>query len=137
MIRVVLDTNVLLSGTFWTGASYRILEWVDKGKIVLILSDSIFEEYNRIVRSGKILDKKAYNPERVESIMKLLQKALFVQPEEKLKVVKEDPDDDKFLEAAIAGRADFIISRDNHLLKLQRYKKIKILTPDEFLSLRK
>ncbi|HLD05237.1 MAG TPA: putative toxin-antitoxin system toxin component, PIN family [Candidatus Nanoarchaeia archaeon] len=137
MIRVVLDTNVLLSGTFWTGASYRILEWVDKGKIVLILSDSIFEEYNRIVRSDEILDKKAYNPERVESIIKLLQKALFVQPEEKLKVVKEDPDDDKFLEAAIAGRADFIISRDNHLLKLQRYKKIKILTPDEFLSLRK
>ena len=112
MIRVVLDTNVLLSGTFWTGASYRILEWVDKGKIVLILSDSIFEEYNRIVRSDEILDKKAYNPERVESIIKLLQKALFVQPEEKLKVVKEDPDDDKFLEAAIAGRADFIISRD-------------------------
>ena len=137
MIRVVLDTNVLLSGTFWTGASYRILEWVDKGKIVLILSDSIFEEYNRIVRSDEILDKKAYNPERVESIIKLLQKALFVQPEEKLKVVKEDPDDDKFIEAAVTGRAGFIISRDNHLLKLQRYKNIKILTLEEFLALRK
>ena len=69
--------------------------------------------------------------------MKLLQKALFVQPSEQLKIVKEDPDDDKFIEAAIAGRADLIISRDNHLLKLQRYKNIKIITPEEFLRLRK
>ena len=137
MIRIVLDTNVLLSGTFWTGASYHILDLIDKKKAFLILSKQILEEYNRVVQSDEIMDKKAYNVERVNSMAKLLKKAILVKPEQKIRIVKDDPDDDKFIEAAVSGKAGFILSQDNHLLKLKKYKQIRILLPEEFLSLTK
>ncbi len=133
-MRVVLDTNVLISGTFWTGDSFRIVQLIDKGELTLILSKEILDEYDYILHSDEITEKKAYKPECVASILKQVQLANFIEPIEKLKVVENDPDDDKFIEAAIAGNADYIISQDNHLLKLKEFRGIKIVTPAEFLN---
>ena len=60
---------------------------------------------------------------------------IIAKSSERLDVIKEDPDDNKFLETAIAGKADFIITQDNHLLKVKKLNSIIILNPEEFLKL--
>jgi len=65
----------------------------------------------------------------------LYQFSEFVVPEEKIQIVKADPNDDKFIEAAVAGGAEYIISGDNHLLGLGSYRGISIITGREFLDL--
>jgi len=57
-----------------------------------------------------------------------------VIPLEKLVIIKDDPDDNKILECAKAGKVEIIVSNDNHLLKLKEFKRIKIITPKEFLK---
>ena len=132
-MRVVLDTNVLVSGTFWTGASYHVLKFIDSKKLVLIVSKEIIAEYDRVLHDDEIMNKAAYSIARAESVKKIVQMATFVYPEEKINIVKEDPDDDKFIEAAVAGNATVIISKDNHLLKLKNFRLISIISPEEFL----
>ena len=63
----------------------------------------------------------------------IIEKSMLVVPTKKLKVVS-DPDDDKFVEAAVEGKANVIISQDKHLLSLKNYKDIKIITPETFLE---
>ncbi len=135
MKKIVLDTNVLVSGTFWTGASYRILSLIDKGEIKFIVSPQIMNEYSRIINSSEILDKTTINQKaRIQSVNRLLQKAIIVEPDEYIEVIKEDKDDNKFIEAAVSGIASHIVTNDKHILKLKEYKGIKILTPEEFLK---
>ncbi len=64
-----------------------------------------------------------------------LKKSEIVVPSRKISVVKDDPDDNKFIEAAVEGKADCIVTQDKHLLKLKEFRKIKIITPDEFIKL--
>ncbi|MEK6874382.1 MAG: putative toxin-antitoxin system toxin component, PIN family [Nanoarchaeota archaeon] len=71
-MRVVLDTNVLISDTFWTGNSFKILRLVDKGKLKLILSKEILEEYDHVVHIDEILEKSAYREDRVDVVRQLL-----------------------------------------------------------------
>ena len=61
--------------------------------------------------------------------------SIIVHPKSKFNVVKDDPDDDKIIEAAVEGKAEYIITQDNHLLKLKEFKGIKIVTPKDFLEL--
>jgi hypothetical protein len=134
MIRVVLDTNVLVSGTFWAGASARIIKLIERGKLGLVLSREILEEYDAVMEYDEIKRKVSYHHERAQAALKLAQLGLIVSPAVRVQAVREDPSDDKFLEAAIAGKASCIVSPANHLLKLGRYRDIPILTPDDFLK---
>ena len=59
---------------------------------------------------------------------------MLIEPEEKINIVKDDPDDNKFIEAAVAGKADHIVTQDAHLLKIKEYRGIKIITPREFIT---
>ena len=63
----------------------------------------------------------------------IIENSFMVEPKIKLQIIEDDSDDDKFLEAAMAGNADFIISQDKHLLKLGEYEGIKIIKPEEAL----
>jgi len=65
----------------------------------------------------------------------IIESSVIINPKIKLNVIKEDPDDNKFLEAGISGNADLIISQDKHLLKLKEYQGIKIVSPEEALLL--
>jgi hypothetical protein len=62
-------------------------------------------------------------------------KAEIVRPRKSLNVVQEDPSDNKFLECAIEGKADYLVSGDNHLLKLKEFEKVKIISVTDFLSI--
>jgi len=135
-MKITLDTNVLVSATFWTGDSFRILKLIDEKKMNLVLSLPIIEEYHKILDSNEII-KKIKNKELLVSklINTVLNNCELVKPRKKLEVVKDDPEDDKILECAQEGKVDYIITQDNHLLKLKMFENIIILAPFDFLGM--
>jgi len=131
-MRGVLDTNVFVSGIFWEGnfCSQIIDKW-RKGEFELVSSIEIIDELVKTLKCFKIqLDKEAI----VDWKNTIIENAILVEPSERLEIIKEDLDDNKFLETAIAGKADFIISQDTHLLKLKEFQGIKMITPEEFCT---
>ena len=131
---VVLDTNVLISATFWNGDSNRILEKIEQKEVTLIISREILEELICVLNYKEIQEKvKNKNLEMKRAVEKIASLATIVEPSQKFTVIKDDPDDNKFLDCAIAGKADYIISQDKHILKLNEFQGINIVTPSEFL----
>lgn len=132
-MRAVIDTNVFISGIFWEGnfCSQIIDKWKNK-RFELITSIEILEELVSTLKDFKIQMPK----EMIEEWQKtILQNSIIVEPTEKIDVIKEDQEDNKFIEAALTGKADLIISQDKHLLKLKEYEGIKILKPEEVVFL--
>ena len=137
-MRITLDTNVLISGTFWTGDPFRILDMVDKNKLKNVSSKEIIEEYDEIIKSEEIVDKvEDKNLIMTKVVHNVIKNSEIVEPTEKLDVIKDDPDDNKVLECAKEGKVSYIITNDNHLLKLKEFEGIKIVTPEEFLRILK
>ncbi len=138
MIRFTADTNILVSGSFWTGDSFKILEKTDKKEITLVTSKNIIGEYTKVMDSDEIIEK-IKNKSLILSgvIQRVISNSSIVEPTEKINAVKEDPDDNKILECAKAGKVDYIVTNDNHLLKLKEFDGIKIVEPDEFLRIYK
>lgn len=131
-MKVVLDTNVLVSGILVQGsAPSEILKDFRDGQWTLILSGAILEEYGRVL----IRKKFGLPTANVEGILRLIEdKAIKVIPSEHFTVVHQDPSDNEFLDVAVEGNADFIVSGDQHLLILKRFHGIPILLPSEFLK---
>ena len=136
MIRLVLDTNVLISGTFWRGSSSQVIKQIEDRKALLILSQEIWKEYMKVLDLEEIRRKVAQHRERKSAALKLTSLGIFIIPKERIRIV-EDPDDDKFIEAAVAGKAKYIITQDKTFLKVKKFRNIKTITPEEFLALRK
>jgi uncharacterized protein len=133
MIKVVLDTNIFISGIFWRGnyCSHIIDAW-RSGKIILVSSIEIVQELIRTLRDFKIeMDKETMEMWR----KMIIDNSTMVIPKKKLNIVKEDPDDDKFFEAALEGKADYIISQDKHILKVGEYRRIRTIHPQKFVKL--
>ena len=130
-MKVVLDTNVFVSGIFWKGnyCSIIISYWIEKK--FLIISISIIEEITETLKNFKI-------PLAMEDILMwenmIVKNSLLVEPQEKIEIVKDDKDDNKFIEAAVEGKADYIITQDNHLLNIKEVRGIRIISPEEFLK---
>lgn len=132
-MKIVLDTNVLISGTFWTGDSFKILNKIDKEEIELIISEDLIKEYEKIINSDEIIEKITDKKLILNKVVqKVINNSVIVEPKQKFNVVKDDAKDNKIIEAAIEGKADYIISQDKHLLKLKSYQGIKIISPEEF-----
>lgn len=133
IINVVLDTNIFISGIFWYG-NYcsQIIDLWRNGKLILVSS---LETVQELV--GTLRDFRIKMPEEIieEWRTMVIENSVFVWPTEKFRIVKEDPDDDKFIEAALAGKAQYLISQDKSLLKLKEFREIKIVTPEEFLKI--
>lgn len=130
-MRIILDTNVLVSGVFFSGPPSAILSAWREGRVALVVSPEILDEYQRVVTdlssrfpvsaAGPILDLIATHAE-VLSAPPLPQQ------------VCDDPEDDKFLACAIAGDVSCVVSGDQHLLRKTGYAGIEVLTPREFLG---
>ena len=138
MIKVVFDSNVLVSATFWTGDSFTVVNIADKGIIKNFLSKGIEAEYRRVIASEEIIEKQERLRLNIQKVVeRVIISSIFVIPRRKIIAVKDDPDDDKIIECAVEGRVDYIITQDNHLLKMNGFEDIKIITPREFLELQK
>ena len=132
MIRVVVDTNVFVSGIFWKGPPNQILEaWVE-GKFKLIVTSDILMEYERVLNE---LNRKMKFPnhDRILELVKL--NAEMVNPVAIAKPICRDKDDDKFLAAALGGSAQFIVTGDDDLLVLNGHEGLQIIKPKPFLKL--
>lgn len=129
-MKVVLDTNVIISGVLFEGNESEILELVDKNKIKMVVSKEILKEYKQVINYDKFQITKG---ESESIIYKIIRVAEFVVPSKKISVVS-DKSDNKFLECAVESDASFIISGDRHLLQLKEFGGAKILNAKDFLK---
>ncbi len=130
-MRIILDTNVFILGIFFTGPPYQILKAWRDGEVQLLVSPSILDEYQRI---GFELALRFRDVDLRPFLDLLTIQAEIVLAPTLPPVIHDDPSDDKFLEAAVAGKASYIISGDKHLLKLSEYQGIQILKPIDFVQ---
>ena len=132
MLRVVLDTNVLISAILFGGKPRQILEKAIRGEIRLCVSGPILEELKGVLQRSKF----DYSPEMIQVILtELTSAAHFVNPSKTLDVVLEDPEDNRILECAAEAEANYIITGDFHLLKLCRYRNIEVVNAVAFLEM--
>ena len=132
-MKIVLDTNIFISGIFWEGnyCSQIIDSWRN-GKVVLISSPEIVQELVVTLRDFKIkMSEEMINQWRDM----IIENSKMVIPEFKLDIVKDDLSDNKFFEAAVVGEADYIVSQDKHLLKVKEYGEVKVINPEDFVKL--
>lgn len=130
-MRVVLDTNVLISGIFFSGPPTQILHAWRTRKVELALSTEILAEYQRV---GERLAQQ-YPGVEVHAILGLiLQNAELIQAPGLAEPVCRDPDDDKFLACALASKTNIIVSGDGDLLAVSGYHGIQVLTPKAFVT---
>jgi len=130
-VKVVLDTNVSISGIFFTGPPFQILRAWRDGTVELIVSAEVLEEYREV---GDRLSGQ-YEEVSIEPIFALLAVHAEIVNAPKLpKPVCEDPDDDKFLACALAAKCKLIVSGDKHLLHASGHRRVKVLTPRQFVD---
>lgn len=133
-MKITVDTNVLVSAAFWYGPSNEIIGRVENGEIELFLSEEIIEEFRGVLDYKEIRDKiKNKHLESLKTLDTIIYISKIINPIKKIDIIKEDPDDNKILECALTGNVDYIVTQDNHLLKLKEFEGIKILAPKEFL----
>ena len=132
MYAIVLDTNVLISGSIVPhGNPAFILDSWRNGKIQIVTSFEILAEFQRVM-----LEKFHAPQHEVEMLNAFfIWKGKVVEPKQKFNAVKDDPSDNKFLEAAIEGNADYIVSGDKDLLRLKNFMGIQIISPAEMTSI--
>lgn len=132
-MRVVVDTNVVMSGVFFGGLPGRILTAWSAGQFALILSPAILDEYRRV---GKELGRR--HPESAaafDSVLTLLlMHAVIVDAPPLEDPVSDDPDDDKFLALAAAANVDVVVSGDRDLLRVSGWRGIAVRTPRAFVD---
>jgi putative PIN family toxin of toxin-antitoxin system len=130
-LKIVLDTNVFISGVFFKGPPYQILRAWREGRIRFLMSEEFFLEYQRV---GEHL-ASGFPKVDLEPFLELLViDAEFIIPKKLQTPVCEDPDDDKFIACALAGKSNIIISGDKHLLRVSGYKGINVLRPRKFVD---
>ncbi len=107
----------------------------EDGKIILITSGDILEEYAAAQQYPEVTEKvKARGLQMFYNVAKIAKIAEIAEPNLKIEGVPADPDDNKIIEAALEGKAHFILTYDKHLLRLRCYEGIRIITPEEFLA---
>ena len=132
-MKVVIDTNVFVSSLLNpAGSPRKVIDLWRFEKITLCLSKAILEEYFELLDRFGLTEKPMG-----EQFLRLFQSRynqIFVASPAAIKAVPEDPHDDKFIECAVAAKANVIVSGDGHLQKLKSFKSIPILSPAEFLK---
>ena len=131
-MRVVLDTNVVISSLLFCGVSSKLVPLWQNGVITPLISRSILEEYLRVLSYPKFKLTDAEIKGLIQE--ELLPYAEVIKPRRRLRIVERDPSDDKFVECAVTGKARVVISGDKDLLTIGSYRKILIQSPAQFLK---
>lgn len=131
-MRVVIDTNVFISGSFWKGNEEKIIELCIKGNLTNHSSPRIVEEIDRVLQYGKF---KLTEDEIERLIHVFLSFSTIMIPQIKVLVVKKDPSDNKFIECALDSDSDFLITGDVHLLELNEFEGIRIVNAGDLLDI--
>ena len=136
-MNITVDTNTLVSATFWYGDSFKIITMAENKEIDLILSKDIIKEFFGVLHYKEIQEKiKDKNLKMKRTVAKIVSISYIVEPKQRLNVCEDDKDN-IVLECAKEGKLKYIITNDEHLLKLKEFEGIKIVTPEEFLRILK
>jgi uncharacterized protein len=132
VLRITIDTNIIISALNFSGNPARILDMAEAGDIRLAISDDILSEVERVLLRPKF----GWSQERIDTaILDLSGFTEHVRPTQRIDVVKEDPTDNRIVECAAAAGSEYLVSGDKHLLKVGQYRGIKIVTPADFLEI--
>ena len=129
-MRIVIDTNVVVSAVFFGGKPREILERVIEGSLEAYATKEILDEYRDTI--DYLLEK--YSGKTTLDLSMIIKLFHTIKRKTHIELCR-DPDDDKFIECAVDGKCYYIISGDKDLLEISRYKNIQVVTVTEFLSL--
>ena len=131
-MKVVLDTNVYISAIIMGGICEKVLEEIRKRGIEILISPDIVKEIAKVLK-----EKFLWNDLMIQTVIyDILQRAILITPTSKVSIIKEKKKDNRILECALEGEAHFIISGDKkHILPLKQFRKIKIISPKDFLKM--
>lgn len=129
-MRVVVDTNVVISGTFFGGKPRRVVEAIVDGIVDASASAAILEEYDDTVEA---VVRKGYGNFDASGFRQFVDSLGLINPITKVSVCR-DPDDNKFIECAVDSNAIYIVSGDKDLLDLGRFDNVEIVTAAEFCA---
>lgn len=131
-IRITADTNILVSALLSKGNESEFIRKAEQGKFKLILSFPILEELREVISRQRF----NYSFERINQFLAyIISISEIILPSVELDIIKEDPDDNKILECAISGKADYIVSGDKHLLNIKEYEGVRIIRTQEALRI--
>jgi len=130
VIRATPDTNVWVAGIRWRGNAYQVIQRGESGAYRIVTSPALLYELMRVLRQVfGFSDDLAY-----EWYSRIHRFAEVIKPTVFLNVITRDPDDNRVIECAVAGRCKYIVSRDRDLLDLERYEEIEIVDVEWFLE---
>ena len=137
MIKVVLDANIFVSTVLKSRSKpARIFELAEERKVTLISSEDILSEVRAVLLYPKLQKLHSSTPNEIDQFVKRIARVSFIVPDKtEIHEIKNDPKDNKYLSAAVEGKADFIVSGDHHLKDLKIFRGIRILDPSAFLTL--
>jgi putative PIN family toxin of toxin-antitoxin system len=136
-VKAVLDTNIIVSRFLSPhGFPALILAFWEKGLFELVVSEAILAEYGRVLGYPSVQARHQLRHEEIAQVIQDFRTfATVVRVQEPIDVILEDPSDNRFLEAAVSGACDYIVSGDPHLLRVGEYQGIAILTPAAFVTM--
>ncbi len=136
-MHVVVDTNVLISRYLAPNSRpAEVLALWERGVFDLVVSKEIGAEYDRVLREPKIRELHGKSDGEIDAVVRRINKASArANAEQRITVIGADSDDDKFVECAVAGGADYIVTGDKHLLGLGSYQGIQIIPSAVFVKL--
>ena len=136
-MRVVLDTNIYVSALVSSsGVPAQIIELFQHGIIEVLTSEATIRELSRVLLYPKLKDRYGYSDQDIAAVINILRTdAIMIEPRETLNVVEDDETDNRFIELAVEGNAQYIVSGDKHLHRVGVYKGLRIVTPATFVGL--
>ena len=129
-MKIVIDTNVVISGIFFNGNPRKVIESVCGAEIEAYASPEIIEEYKEIVDRIIGRGQGSFNS---DGFIKFIADLTLIEPHTNVSVCR-DPDDDKFINCAVDAKALYIVSGDNDLLDIKEYEGIEIITAADFVE---
>ncbi len=130
-MRVVCDTNVLLSGFLFGGHCRTIIRLISEGRLDGFVSSALVAEFEGVLLRPKF----GLTANQVGAVVDLVRQTFVpVSPAESVTFVNEDPDDDAVLEAALAAGAEVVVSGDSHLLDLREFRGMRIISPASLIE---
>ena len=134
MLRIVLDTNVLISVVVYGGNPRKILKAAISGAFGISVSETLIQELQDVLQRPQFGLGVQFIQNTVAELTSI---AEWVAPAKHHLLVKDDPSDNLVLDCAVAADADYLVTGDKHLLQLQKCGTVKILNPQQFMDVLK